>query len=392
MRRFILSMFLLIAAISSSLAQELTVKSFKLAGSDLTAQTQPRKDLNDRNCALIKVGLGLQGAQFEGSIVGNVKNKTGEYWVYMPQGNRMLKVKHPNYAPVMVTFADYGVEKVESNRTYELIVSFQQYINVPNVTSQSVAPQQPVDSQSVPQQVSDSSSNTTYSIPVKDGLNIEMVRVEAGTFMMGATPEMKYPYENEKPVHQVTLTNNFYIGKYEVTQALWQAVMGDNPSMNKGENLPVELVRWDDCQEFINKLNNMTGREFRLPTEAEWEYAARGGKNSKGYQYSGSDNVYDVAWYDTNVEEKPHPVGTKAPNELGIYDMAGNVAEWCQDKFGNYKNSPQTNPTGTQKGKNRVTRGGSWFDIPRYCRSSCRYSYPPNEGRPFVGLRLVISE
>ncbi len=392
MRKILLSIVWLFAVISSAIAQKLTVESFKLAPSDLTAQTQPRKDLNNLNCALIKVGLGLQGVQFEGSIMGSVENKTGEYWVYMPQGNRMLKVKHSNYAPVMVNFANYGVEKVESNKTYELIVSFQQYINVPNATSLSVAPQQPIEYQPTPQHVSESSNNTTYSIPVKDGLKIELVRVEAGTFMMGATPEMKYPYENEKPVHQVTLTNNFYIGKYEVTQALWQAVMGNNPSMNKGLNLPVECVRWDDCQEFINKLNNMTGREFRLPTEAEWEYAARGGKKSKGYQYSGSDDVYDVAWYETNVKEKSHPVGTKAPNELGIYDMAGNVAEWCQDKFGNYKNSPQTNPTGTQKGKNRVTRGGSWFDIPRYCRSSCRYSYPPNEGRSFVGLRLVISE
>ena len=392
MRKILLSLVLFFAAISSAIAQKLTVESFKFAGSDLTAQTQPRKDLNNHNCALIKVGLGLQGVQFEGNIMGNVENKTGEYWVYMPQGNRMLKVKHANYAPVMVNFADYGVEKLESNRTYELIISFQQYINVPNVASQSVVPQQSIDSQPIPQQVSESSSNTTYSIPVKDGLNIEMVRVEAGTFMMGATPEMKYPYENEKPVHKVTLTNNFYIGKCEVTQALWQAVMDNNPSMNKGDNLPVELVSWDDCQEFINKLNNMTGREFRLPTEAEWEYAARGGKKSKGYQYSGSDDVYDVAWYETNVKEKSHTVGTKAPNELGIYDMAGNVAEWCQDKFGNYKNSPQTNPTGTQKGKNMVTRGGSWFDIPRYCRSSCRYSYPPNEGRSYVGLRLVLSE
>lgn len=430
MRKILLSIVLLFAAISSIFAQKLTVESFKLASSDLTAQTQPRKDLNDRNCALIKVGLGLQGAQFEGSIMGNVENKTGEYWVYMPQGNRMLKVKHANYAPVMVTFADYGVEKVESNRTYELTItalgnvvgpvdaggnfyaltvspkdakvsidgvlqsssSDGEYsamlpygshiykveaggyisksgsftisssdmtpINVSlvsamatvSVTCPTPAVSLYVDKKSVgiipwtgslkegmhlieakkegyrsqqrtinlsQQQKLDvafnelaaiqgnlsvnykpfgadvyvddkkvgqsprvfnglyvgshkveikrdgyrtdsktvnildgqtatlsgvlstnttastatgsSLSGNTITIPVKDGISIDMVRVEAGTFTMGATPEMKDPYDWEKPTHQVTLTNDYYIGKYEVTQALWKAVMGENP-------------------------------------------------------------------------------------------------------------------------------------------------------------------
>ena len=224
MRNLLLSFVLLFAAISSALAQELTVKSFKLAGSDLTAQTQPRKDFNDRNCALIKVGVGLQGVQFEGSIMGNVENKTGEYWVYMPQGNRQLKVKHANYAPVMVTFADYGVEKLESNRTYELIVvTYPQYAITQNVTNQSL------DSQQSTPQTHPTVSDNAISIPVKNGISIDMVRVEAGTFTMGATPEMKDPYDWEKPTHQVTLTNDYYIGKYEVTQALWKAVMGENP-------------------------------------------------------------------------------------------------------------------------------------------------------------------
>ena len=385
MRNILLSLVLLFAAISSTFAQELTVKSFKLAGNDLTAQTQPRKDLNDRNCALIKVGIGLQGVQFEGGIMGNVENKTGEYWVYMPQGNRQLKVKHTNYAPVMVTFADYGVEKLESNRTYELIVvTYPQYAITQNVTNQSL------DSQQSTPQTHPTVSDNTISIPVKDGISIDMVRVEAGTFTMGATAEMNDPYDNEKPTHRVTLTNDYYIGKYEVTQALWQTVMGNNPSKFKGDNLPVEHVSWKDCQKFLSKLNRITGKTFRLPTEAEWEYAARGGKKSRGYQYSGSNNISDVAWYDSNSGNKTHAVGTKQPNELGIYDMSGNVLEWCQDRYGKYNSSSQINPTGVNSGSNRVFRGGR--GNARSCRSSFRFGITPRFRNKYLGLRLVLSE
>ena len=397
MRNILLSFLLLFTATSAVLAQELTVKSFKLATSDLTAQTQPRKDLNNHNCALIKVGLGLQGVQFEGSIMGNVENKTGEYWVYMPQGNRMLKVKHTNYAPVMVTFADYGVEKVESNRTYELVVTASGGVQVEQkqkltirytpssatvlvdnkmvkgkngvaqttlpvgqhsfivfcdgydseegtvklkasapsnlqitLSKEAVAIQQNIVSQpAVAQQpiVQAPIANGNHiSIPVKDGVSIDMVRVEAGTFTMGETVDIKDSYDFVKK-HQVTLTNDYYIGKYEVTQALWKAVMGNNPSNLKGDNLPVEQVSWDDCQEFLSKLNSITSKTFRLPTEAEWEYAARGGNKSRGYQYSGSNNLSDVAWYGDNSGSKTHPVGSKQANELGIYNMAGNVCE-----------------------------------------------------------------
>ena len=387
MRNILLSLVLLFAAISSAFAQELTVKSFKLASSDLTAQTQPRKDLNYRNCALIKVGIGLQGVQFEGGIMGNVENKTGEYWVYMPQGNRQLKVKHANYAPVMVTFADYGVEKLESNRTYELIVvTYPQYAITQNVTNQSL------DSQHSTPQTHPTVSDNTISIPVKDGISIDMVRVEAGTFTMGATPEMKNPNNDEKPTHRVTLTNDYYISKYEVTQALWQAVMGKKPSKFKGDNLPVEQVSWDDCQKFINKLNRITGKKFRLPTEAEWEYAARGGKKSRGYQYSGSNNLSDVAWYYNNSGEKTHAVGSKQANELGIYDMSGNVWEWCQDWYGEYNSSSQVNPIGANSGPYRVYRGASWSKAARLCRSSCRDCYMPSYRDFNIGLRLVLSE
>ena len=579
MRNILLSLVLLFAAISSAFAQELTVKSFKLAGSDLTAQTQPRKDLNDRNCALIKVGVGLQGVQFEGGIMGNVENKTGEYWVYMPQGNRQLKVKHTNYAPVMVTFADHGVEKLESNRTYELIITASGNVTGPvdaggnfyaltvlpkdakvsidgvlqssssdgeysamlpygshtykveaggyisksgsfTISSSDMTPinvslvsamatvsvtcptpavslyvdkksvgmapwkgslkegmhlieakkegyrsqqrtinlsqqqrldvafaelaaiqgnlsvnykpfgadvyidgkkvgQSPrvfngilvgshkveikkdgygTDSKTVSilegQTASLSGVLTTHTItiPVKDGISIDMVRVEAGTFTMGATAEMKNTEDSEKPTHRVTLTNDYYIGKYEVTQALWQAVMGDDPSYFKGDNLPVEAVTWDDCQEFIGKLNRITGKTFRLPTEAEWEYAARGGKKSRGYQYSGSNNLSDVAWYKDNSDRKTHAVGSKQANELGIYDMSCNVREWCQDWYGSYSSSSQVNPIGANSGYHRVCRGGGWYFTARNCRSSYRNSISP-DGRGYdFGLRLVLSE
>ena len=593
MHKILLSIVLLFAAISSIFAQKLTVESFQLASSDLTAQTQPRKDLNNRNCALIKIGLGLQGVQFEGSIVGNVENKTGEYWVYMPQGNRMLKVKHANYAPIMVTFADYGVEKVESNRTYELTITASGNVVGPvdaggNFYALTVSPKDAkvsidgvlqssssdgeysamlpygshtykveaggyisksgtftisssdmtpinvslvsamatvsvtcptpavslyVDKKSVgtipwtgslkegmhlieakkdgyrsqqrtinlsQQQKLDvaftelaaiqgnlsvnykpfgaevyidgnkvgqsprvfngllvgnhkveikkdgygtdsktvnilegqtaslsgvlttnasssvasgtSFTGNTITIPIKDGISIDMVRVEAGTFTMGATAEMKHPADDEKPVHQVTLTNDYYIGKYEVTQALWQAVMGNNPSEFKGDNLPVEKVSWKDCQDFISKLNRITGKTFRLPTEAEWEYAARGGNKSRGYQYSGSNNLADVAWYMDNSGDKTHAVGTKQPNELGIYDMSGNVWEWCQDWYGKYSSSSQVNPTGANSGSYRVKRGGSWEIIDWGCRSSYRYSSVPDFCGSNLGFRLFLSE
>ena len=225
-----------------------------------------------------------------------------------------------------------------------------------------------------------------------NGVQFTMMPVEAGTFTMGATPEMKDPFDKEKPTHQVTLTNNYYIGQTEVTQALWTVVMGSNPSFYKGDNRPVETVSWHDCQQFITKLNSLTGQNFRLPTEAEWEYAARGGKKSQGYQYSGSNNLDEVAWYFDNSSFQTHDVATKRPNELGIYDMSGNVYEWCQDWYGSYSSDAQTNPTGPMSGSGRVRHGGVWCSIARFCRSSYRFNYAPDRADDTLGLRLVLSE
>ena len=463
MRNIFLSFVLLFAAISSALAQELTVKSFKLAGSDLTAQTQPRKDLNNRNCAVVKVQFVGELTNIEGNVIMPLVKRNNETWVYMPQNTRQMKVITKNYLPLMVTFADYDIERLESNRTYVLtllsnnlqqaqqsqtltikymptnatvlvdnkmvkgtngvarttlpvgqhsfVVACDGYeseegmvklkASAPSniqitLTKEAMATQQSIVSQPIvaqqPMEQTPVTNVDNISIPVKDGISIDMVRVEAGTFTMGATAEMKKPGVDEKPTHRVTLTNDYYIGKYEVTQALWKAVMGNDSSYFKGDNLPVDQVSWDDCQEFISKLNRITGKMFRLPTEAEWEYAARGGNKSRGYQYSGSSNLSDVAWYSGNSGDVTHAVGTKQPNELGIYDMSGNVLEWCQDWYGKYNRSSQVNPTGANSGSFRMYRGGSWSYLARSCRLSFRGSGTPGYRGISLGLRLVLSE
>lgn len=583
----------------AALSQKLQVESFKITESDISAQTQPRKDLNDRNCALVKVQFVGAISEVEGNVVKPLVNHGNETWVYMPKGSRQLKLLTQSYLPVMVTFADYGVEKLESNRTYVLVLVKPSVQNEPvdaggnfyaisvlpkdakvtvdgvlqesssdgeysamlpygthtykveaggyisksgsfSVSSGDMAPisvslvsalaavsvtcptpavslyvdkksvgnvpwsgslkegmhlievkkngyrsqqktiqlsqQQKLDvvfgelvailgnlsvnykpfgaevyvdgkklgqsprvfngllvgnhqvevrkdgyttdkkSVTISEGQTMSISGTLYSntasssngyasnsslssgsneisIPVKNGITIDMVKVEAGTFMMGATPEMKNSWTEERPIHQVTLTNDYYIGKYEVTQSLWCALMDNNPSYFKGDNLPVEQVSWDDCQKFINKLNDITGRKFRLPTEAEWEYAARGGKKSRGYQYSGSNKISDVAWYSSNSEHKTQPVGLKLANELGLYDMSGNVDEWCFDRFGFYSALSQTNPLGADDGICRVYRGGSWEQTAGFCRSSDRSNYGTSKNRIYnLGFRLALSE
>ena len=220
-----------------------------------------------------------------------------------------------------------------------------------------------------PEQPETPGTNQTFNV---NGVSFTMIAVKGGTFQMGATSEQGSDADNdEKPVHNVTLSD-YYIGETEVTQELWQAVMGSNPSKFSGSQRPVESVSWNDCQKFITKLNNLTGKNFRLPTEAEWEYAARGGNKSKGYKYSGSNTIDDVAWYQSNSSSRTHDVKTKQVNELGIYDMSGNVYEWCQDWYGSYSSSSQINPTGPTSGSYRVIRGGSWNGSAERCRVSNR--------------------
>ena len=487
MKKLFLILLSVFALLNTTVAQKLSVESFVLVPTDITAQTEGRKDLNGDACALVKISFVGDVADVEGNVIKPLVKRNNETWAFMTQESRQMKVVTKDYLPLMVTFGDYGIEKLQSNRTYVLTltkpsgasetqqmqtltikyspitasvlvdnkfikgsngvaktslpigqhsyiiacdgyeseegmvklkasapsnlqITLSKEVASMNQTSKTAIPQQAQPQQPVaqPQPVSSMASSSTsgassnmvgsstsgsvITIPVKDGISIEMVKVEAGSFNMGATPEMQNPDEDEKPVHRVTLTNNYYIGKYEVTQALWQAVMGSNPSYFKGDDLPVEQVSWNDCQDFISKLNAMTGKRFRLPSEAEWEYAARGGKKSRGYQYSGSNTLGDVAWYEGNSGSKTHAVGTKQPNELGIYDMTGNVYEWCQDWYGSYSSSPQTNPIGAVSGSCRVYRGGCWVSSARNCRTSYRGRRTPDFRYGFLGLRLVLSE
>ena len=214
------------------------------------------------------------------------------------------------------------------------------------------------------------------------GISFKMIRVEGGSFDMA-------------PYYHVKLSD-YYIGETQVTQALWKAVMGSNPSWFKGDNKPVGSVSWDDCQAFIEKLNSKLsnqlprGCKFRLPTEAQWEFAARGGKKSNGFEYAGSDNIDEVAWYDDNSDDKTHPVKGKKANELGLYDMSGNVWEWCQDWYDSYSSGSQTDPTGPSGGSYRVLRGGSWGSYARYCRVASRFNYSPDDRGSDFGFRLSL--
>ncbi len=236
------------------------------------------------------------------------------------------------------------------------------------------------------------------------GVSFKMITVVGGTFTMGA--DGSDSYDNERPAHQVTLSS-YSIGETEVTQALWQAVMGSNPSYyNRNGNSevgsyhfgdygtdlqrPVEYVSWNDCQTFITKLNQLTGANFRLPTEAEWEYAARGGNKSKGYKYSGSNSVSDVAWHKYNSGAQTHPVAAKAPNELGLYDMSGNVFEWCQDWHERYSSDAQTNPTGPTTGSDRVGRGGDLSGDTKGCRVTYRFHWGVDIHGNNLGFRLAL--
>lgn len=224
------------------------------------------------------------------------------------------------------------------------------------------------------------------------GVKFTMMLVEGGTFAMGATSEqiVNDTPEDEFPVHNVTLSN-YYIGETEVTQELWNTVMGENPSNFKGDlQRPVEMVSWDDCQTFIAKLNELTGKAFRLPTEAQWEYAARGGKQTKKYLYSGGDDLDAVAWHYYNASETTHPVKTKRPNELHLYDMSGNIWEWCADWYGSYSADGQTNPTGPAKGAKRVVRGGAWSYMSNYAPVAYRNYCEPDFSWYACGLRLAL--
>ena len=595
MKKIYLLLLSVFAFLNTAVAQKLSVESFVLAPTDITAQTEGRKDLNGDACALVKISFVGDVADVEGNVIKPLVKRNNETWAFMTQESRQMKVITKDYLPLMVTFGDYGIEKLQGNRTYVLTLAKPSGVQEPvdaggnfyaisvqpktatlwidgkpqevssdgeysamlaygshtykveaggyisksgsftigkgdmtpisvslvsalatlNVSCPTPAVSLYVDKKSVgslpwsgnlkegmhllevrkdgyrsqqktiqlaQQQkldvafdalsaiqgnlsvnfkpfgsdvyvdgvkvgqsprvfngvlagnhnveirksgyttsrqtvtisegqtasISGSLTSTTSSsnanvfsssgsslsgnvitIPVKNGISIEMVKVDAGRFYMGTS--LSAAPDNEKPMHLVTLTNDYYIGKYEVTQALWKTVMGNKPSRFKGDNLPVEKVSWNDCQKFISKLNAMTGKQFRLPTEAEWEYAAQGANYSKCNPYSGDGCSDNVAWFYPKAEGKTHTVGTKQPNELGVYDMSGNVWEWCQDCYDNYSSSPQTNPIGASLETYRMCRGGS-FTVASGVYLWGRTCHSPDYRTWDLGLRLALSK
>lgn len=222
------------------------------------------------------------------------------------------------------------------------------------------------------------------------GVSFCLKFVEGGTFIMGATDEhAEFAEKEEYPTHSVTL-HDYYLGETEVTQELWEEIMGYNPANTIGESLPIENISWNDCADFIRELNNRTGKTFRLPTEAEWEYAARGGIYSRQCVHSGSDNAEEVGWVKSNCNGSTHPVGTRNPNELGIYDMTGNVCEWCQDWMSNYTSTDQINPVGPNSGTARVGRGGGWCNSSLKNRVSTRFAGKTTYRDYNLGFRIAM--
>ncbi len=229
------------------------------------------------------------------------------------------------------------------------------------------------------------------TVDLGKGIKLEMVLIPAGEFLMGSPDSDKEAYPFEKPQHRVRITKPFYLGKYLVTQEQWEAVMGNNPSRFKGPKNPVEQVSWEDCQKFLGKLNAKVGSgagKFQLPSEAQWEFACRAGSTTKYYFGDDAARLGDYAWYTANSEDKTHPVGEKKPNASGLYDMHGNVWEWCQDWFEDYKESPVDDPTGAATGSYRVLRGGGWGDPAGFCRSAYRDRVFPGYGYDYLGLRV----
>lgn len=379
MKRILLLTCILFSATLAIHAQTLSIDELK-ATNDLSASQQRRQDLNGEMCGLVKVRLAETGATFEGNVIKPVEYKNGEYWVYMTKGSKELHIKHPKYVAVEIIFADFGIPRIQSLTTYTLTLL------KPVIGNASPAPV------------------TNFKV---NGVSFNMVMVKGGTFTMGATKEQgKDVYRDENPAHQVTLSS-YYIGQTEVTQELWQAVMGGKAPAIKDAMRPKVNVKRKDCMEFIEKLNKLTGKKFRLPTEAEWEFAARGGTLSKGYKYAGSNDLSAVAWYGGNSSgQATRTVASKRANELGIFDMSGNVYELCQDWYQAYKANPQRNPLSNPPldedgdidedadiGDTTfyVGRGGSVTNNGEQCRVAFRRPISADESYKYVGLRLALS-
>lgn len=452
------------------MAQSITVDKgdFRLEEGDATANLKGTTvvDRNGDKCALIKIETPKTGFSFEvgGLGVQKMLQKTGQIWLYVPQGIKHITINHPKYTsfdyrfnipiekartyvmklnvleemrtqriniaftPANATvllddelieatngnismdilqgvhkwnavcpgyFSQSGTIVLSGNHTEKLTIS----LAANNKTIAAVDRYKPV--QPLPQggEAANEEEEAAELEPVTfnaGDIHFTMIPVKGGTFMMGATDEQENAEEDELPAHQVVLYD-YYIGETEVTQELWEAVMGENPSdkgandMMLGKKKPVQMVSWDMCQTFVEHLSELTGRKFRLPTEAEWEYAARGGAKTEGTQYSGGSALHQVGWDSDNSQTATHDVKSLRPNELGLYDMSGNVAEWCSDWKGAYSSTPQSSPEGPQSGQRKVLRGGSWNSYSSSeCRTSARGANVPESKRNSIGLRLVM--
>ena len=433
MKRIVLIFSLLITAVSLQ-AQKLTVEKMEVAPMDLSASTQPRNDKIGNPCALVKV-LMVDGIdRVEGNVIGDVEDRGTEKWVYLSAGTKMMKIVPKNHLPLMIIFSDYGIVKVESKVTYVLTLQkpqndlVEEHTPIVEVGSLDVK-YSPRDSEvwmdgvylgkarktfhnimvgvhevticadgfESQKRDIEITSNRTSSLSGKlvessvnmddggidadtflvNGVKFKMIRVDEGEFVSGD------PSDNDKYSSKKTYVGSFYIGETEVTQSLWLAVMGELPRWTKwekgrGENYPAYGVSKTECYEFINKINAITGEVFGLPTVEQWEFAARGGSKSKGYKYSGSNSIKEVAWYD---KKSVSEVKLRKPNELGLYDMSGNVCEYCESFI--------------HKEYTRIG-GGSWIDTYRFCYvwsvGSTRSDFSEFFYSDAFGFRLVLKK
>ena len=417
-KQLLIALFLFIAA--SGGAQELVVKEFRPDPTDIAAVKYEIKDFGGEPCALIKLGLVLTDVSFEGDIIKS-EYKNGEWWLYLIDGATWLNVKTKKYLPLRYEFDPLAKKTVylmqievpqvkTDGPTGKMVISSNVkdadvYIDGEKVSSILPFTYEGSEGEHILKVEAAGYNPATMSFSIQlrrklalnvmlmatgslnvDGISYEMIPVAGGSFKMGsvAKKEKAGGFNYDKPAHYVSL-RPFKIGKTEVSQALWVKIMGSNPSNNQGMDLPIENVSWHDVIEFIDKLNQQYGTNFRLPTEAEWEYAARGGGVTEADSFSGNGA------FDKCVVKgvSTLPVGIKQPNSLGLHDMSGNVAEWCSDWLSKYTNDPQLNPSGPETGVQKITRGGSYADDEWFMNCSCRGHARPDVISPAIGFRLA---
>ncbi|MBQ8772956.1 MAG: SUMF1/EgtB/PvdO family nonheme iron enzyme [Muribaculaceae bacterium] len=368
MNKLLITISAFVFSIMGVVAQQLNVVDFHADPTDLEAQVNQVEDLNGTPCALVKLGLAIDDATIEGDIIKTEK-KAGEYWVYMPDGSNWLTISSSSFTPLRYEFT----ENVKSKCVYIMTVASGSAPMKQRVTVELPA------------------KTNVLGEQIKSAVSFDLILVEPGMFKMGATPEQEGADDDERPVHWVKLTNPYYMGETEVTQALWEYVMGYNNSTFQDPNKPVEMISWDDAIMFLKKLGELTSSKFRMPTEAEWEYAARGGNKTQHYMYSGSSNVDEVGWYYNNSQNSTHVVKELKPNELGLYDMSGNVWELCSDYKCKYPDKEVENPVGLQPSNNRVRRGGAWdCEVSNDVRVAFRRRVEQDQREKGLGLRLVL--